>query len=318
MVKAWIILVGLVLATMYACSSRPYPEEKPFLREPPTEKYWLCNMVTDGPDSLEEHHCLLLTHSPSELGTFTSFFLSRWNAADSLYQFGTRLSNNAVWSKKGKWPLVASVPGDSVTPDWRFYWGRKAIWLEGEVNGMPLQLRGEHPYGKRFFTRQLHDNPDVFSIQSFTYDYRGDNEPDAKIDLLAFVDASNLVNSDYARAIYCITLHDFSGDGVIILKMDPQGGLSLMGQDYSWRHGGGYHNPFATIPDAIWQSPHSHKSYSLGIQYAMEGEKYLVRPRIQDQEIRAGRNSFWMGAVEVVRVGNGSHFASGNMYIFTR
>lgn len=62
----------------------------------------------------------------------------------------------------------------------------------------------------------------------------------------------------------------------------------------------------------------SRKTYQLGIQmnFGMRSD-YIVRPMIEDQEIRAGKNSFWMGAIEAVDSVSGNQVATGNMYIFT-
>jgi hypothetical protein len=315
-----------LLCFLCSCNIRPLPEEKPLLFAPATEKYWLCNLVTgiEKKDDIQYvHDCMLVTYSPTDQGKYTNFFLSEWSELDSSFHYGMRSSGDAVWSKRGKWPLSTHIPEDSAHAAWRLYYSSKAIWLEGAIGDVeqpPLKVRGRSYSAKHF--RVLNFQPNVAATEMRLFEYNTSTETAqkfARMQLAEFTEAANLIAAENAKAIYWINFGaDMAGDATLLLQLDYDGQIKVLGSDYSYHpHGVRFPAVCKLVPGSDWQSPNSRKTYDLGIDVDVGWNHFIVRPMIADQEIRAGKNSFWMGAIEVVDSAKGYQAGIGNMYIFT-
>lgn len=321
-----IVLITSIIVSFGCSNSRPLPEEKPLLYAPTTEKYWLCHLVTgidNGDDIQFVHDCMLVTYSPTEQGNYTNFFLSEWSEIDSTFHFGMRSSKDAVWSRSGKWPLSVLIPEDSTHPAWRLHFSPKAIWLNGafaNAEKKPLSMRGRSSAGKHY--KVLPFLPNVTATENTLYAYhipKDTAEYFASIQLAEFTEAANLIAAGNAKAIYWIHFETGMDELSILLQLDLDGNLKLLGQQSRYHPHGIRAEAICKVePEFQWTSQISHKTYQLGIHINLGmWNDYIVRPMMEDQEIRAGKNSFWMGAIEAVDSLRGTQAAIGNMYIFT-
>ncbi len=326
--RAYFLLVLLVsyMALDSCASHRAFPEEKALLPAPGVEKYWLLNQITSLQNHQTQHDCMLLTQSPGADGTAMSLFVSRWDSRDSSYQYGMQTSTQATASKPGRWPMAIHVAADSLGAGWRWFWDRHSIWVEGSLTQATDQsywMHGHFYLRKPYTIIPLSTAPSILEIASFEHTWKsteGGRDLFAEANLAVFVHANGLIQGAQAQAVYWVKLGLGKGDYLsLLLQMTPQGAFQILAQHYE----GGYPDwenvdLQVTQGEATpWKSLASKKSYCLDWTLSTGTRSLRIRPRLQNQEIQAGKKSFWMGAIEAIDVATGGSVGKGNMYIFT-
>jgi hypothetical protein len=325
--RATVLLFLLLSGILGGCAShRAFPEEKALLPEQGVEKYWLLNQVSSFQNHQTQHDCILLTQSPSAEGTATSLFVSRWDSRDSSYHYGIQISTQAASSKPGRWPMAIHVAADSLGAGWRWFWDRHSIWVEGsliQAYDQDYHMHG-HFYPCKPYTISTHTTtPSILEIASFNTTWEstaGGRNLYAEANLAVFVQASSLIQADQPQAVCWVKLGLGKGDYLsLLLKMTPQGAFQILAQRYEGDHLDWENVDLKVTPSETppWKSLASKKNYPLQWTLSTGSRSLRIQPRIQNQEIQAGKKSFWMGAIEAIDTATGEHIGNGNMYIFT-
>lgn len=314
--------------------NRAHPGESALLPATKKEKYWLLTLETQ---EAHDHHAqveenvvsALIFYSPTPTGAYASFFLSQWTSADSVYRFGMYTRDNAACSGEKRWPIVVNFPSDSSENKWRWYFGRKHIWLDGMFQSprpQPISLRGMYsPSQPPLDTLQIATYPAATALPPLDYKYMSSQGKQTRLGMariIALENASILINSPGTKAVYWISFGTSRlPDNHLFMESKEDGTVDMLGSHYGHEEHGHFHTtPIQKVAlslDSDWESPHSHKTYGLGVDLQTEPSTLRLRPVIADQEIRAGRNSFWMGAIQALGE-DGQALGVGNMYIFTR
>lgn len=334
-----LLTLSVTLAT--CANHRALPEEKAILPEAGVEKYWLFNQVVPEGDGYFHYDCMLLVQSPTAQGDATSFFASEWNSYDSSYYYGMQVDPKGNWSRPGRWPMIARLDGDSTATHWRLFWDRKSLWFDGEYRSpkkYPLASHGalvpQKPWDAYRLLPVESDTarptygiqplaPKVFVFPPFAGSWRNGDAGSfgAATQGGVFCDASTLIQAANAKAVYWVQLIDSVGNQTThLLQLGNDGRMSVLAEALCSIEGKReviQRNFGHFVCGGGWESPHSRKTYLLELEFNGANDPLLIRPKIQDQELQAGKKSFWMGAVEARRAAEEQPYASGNMYIFT-
>jgi hypothetical protein len=343
--KVWEWVLGCLLALgLQGCGGhRATTAEAVLFGHGESEKYWLFNQILTDLDGGTQHYSLLVTQSPTAAGQATAFFVARYDSRDASYHYGMGIDPAGQWSKPDRWPWIARMAtqrGDSVTADWRLYWNRKALWLDGYLNGgegNAFTLRGHYPTKQALAPFQMYPvplqdsvlqgrvmGPSVHVLTGMAGKLGVGAAPprDGFLQAAVFDDMGTLLLARDAKAIYWLQMRQADGrEDAYLLRLDAADRLTALSHFatdplHPWYNAGMDESDRWATTDA-WTSPHSHKTYRLGIQVSTPLYTHWIRPKKQVQEVQAGNKSFWMGAVDISTPATAAPFATGNMYIFT-
>lgn len=323
-------LIGVVVLLAACTAHRATTTEQAILPEAGKEKFWLFHTVGKTLDSVIHHYALLLTQRPTASGKATSFFVAHWDDGNKAFEYGCINAPNAAWSKAARWPMNALLRADSTEADWQFYFNRHALQLKGLFQApasRAFSLRGQFARTDSLQVLAADTFPQIEVLQhGHGTLVAGHAHMDGDLMGAVFVDAGALLSDPMIKAVYWLQIMglDATWNRSLLFFMDADGhlrwvkaaaqqGTGALRSQLPWQDNGQF------FPQMPWRSSHSGKTYALALAYRAPYEAFLIRPRAEDQEIRAGKKSFWMGAVEMVDDARSqTPLALGNMYIFQK
>jgi hypothetical protein len=323
------IVLFISMFVFFGCSSsKPFPEEESLLPSHKDEVYWLANFVIDGPGSTKNFARLLAVQTHSLRETFTYLHVSTNWANKSWYIQESQGTEIPALPSKQVWPMVLTIPQDSMRPEWKLYWNRKEIWLNYStvIRSEPVSQgwRIHFPNQKPFKTSTLSSFPEILLLDPIQVQFRMVHEPEAPawMHLTCFRHAGKAITAAGVTTTW-VDLDLKSGEHLSFLAKISDSSVTLLHNRF-WTNGNSEGRMLrdldVKIPfEGYWTSPYSKKTYPLKIQlHSAEGQiDCEISTFRQEQEVLAGRQSFWMGGIEVTPTKLDYKIGAGNMYIFT-
>ena len=321
-----------VVFIIQACVSRRATEDElPLLPSRQTPKWWIVNTIVQDEKGKDVHVCALFNVESPEGENYASCFVSVYAASDNNYNYALRNSGESSISFKPGFPLSISIPDtDSAKSNWRWQLNRSGMKLEtilGKNAAAPtyfdqsVKFTGQDP----FRVNKLSGATDVYAlnIRNAETGLSGAFQAGSvgPLFIRTFTGRDALLGQARQETVCWIDLQLNSGKQLnLMFRIDDK---DVFRTDIAilWEEAGNQQKITDLKIDLIKNEKtvlSSGKSYWLNFSVDLPYKKiaFRVKPRVKDQELKLGRNSFWMGAIETTDTKNGTQTGKGNMYIF--
>ena len=314
------ILSIVLIALAFGCVSRKaLPSELVLFPKPGENKLWLMNTISN-----DFHFCSLVSFETAGGKEYLTSFTSVWSKKDSAYYFGIKSTDKAIIEQITEFPLLLDFfKADSTANEWSWLVSRKKIVYNGELTREASQVKMKYKTQLPFKISQVIDDPQVSVIAPMTSTLKSNGkiktETASTLCMSVFKNEKDLTKLAQNGSLVWMDL--VLDDGYLfngLFKVNEKT-TSLLG--YCLKDSAQLSNSTRRLTieaKNYWKSTISNKSYPLTftIQFPNNERTINIRPLLENQEINAKKNSFWMGAIESVNPEKNTKNGSGNMYIF--
>lgn len=310
--------IALVIFAFACVSRKALPSELVLFPKPGENKLWLINTIS--PDF---HFCSLVGFETAAGKEYLTSFTSVWSKKDSAYYYGIKRTDKATIAQITEFPLLLDLlKTDSTANEWNWSVARKKTVFNGELAREASKIKIKYKTQLPFTVSQIIEEPQVSVITPVKSILKSSGKTTTQSsgtfcmnifknekDLTKLAQKGSLVWMDLVLDDGCL----FNG----LFKVN-ENTTTLLG--YSLRDSAQLSNSTRRLTieaKTYWKSTISNKSYPLTftIQFPNNNKTINIQPMLENQEVNAKKNSFWMGAIESLNSENKKN-GSGNMYIF--
>lgn len=328
--------IAAIITGLYSCTAnRVLQNESVLFPDTQTGKWWIMNAVAKDKQGKDVHYASLVSVDRSGGNNYATCFASLWYEADSSYYSGIRNSGHPKVKFKTAFPLKINFPAnDSTAMESNWVLKRKSLLLQSELKksrtanagSIYTEMFGRFNEQKPFPLSKMNASPEIWAVAPL----RGRTEISNKIQpaiaeklmLRIFSDKDIFLARSTHEYLHWLDLTLNTGKQLAILfRTDTAAGIKTECILLWDEHDNLMPRPSVQLKmfkneRQVTSSPG--KSYPLYFTVSLPGENisFLIKPRMVQQEIRANKNSFWMGAVEAVDERSNRILGKGNMYIF--
>jgi len=325
-----IIFLSFILILIISCASNRAIDNETILFSVKSEpKLWIINVISTDTVCCARHVCILISYTPIYGKNYVSFYTSFWSENDQNYSSGFYSEEIPIQKNKLSFPIkIETVVNDSIHEKSRWKFGRNKMHyqttLYNELNNNYFNFKMKGVFEK-MLPFSISNGPMVVSILPINAKIKlsGDfkDQFPASISQYVIHDPQEVMDKSKNNFIGFLDLRIRNEKYCSILfETDGADYTTILDQSF-WENGQhiyqNYPSKMVSDQDEKWQSSHSGKSYPLGylITLPFDDKQILIKPTIDDQEIKSNQNSFWMGAVKLFDEEGGSIIGAGNLYI---
>lgn len=315
------ILLIVLIALAFGCVSRKaMPSELVLFPKPGENKLWLINTISN-----DFHFCSLVSFETAGGKEYLTSFTSVWSKKDSAFYFGIKTTDKSTIAQITEFPLLLNLlKSDSSANEWNWSVARKKTVFNGELAREASKIKIKYKTQLPFTVSQIIEEPQVSVIAPVKSILKSSGKTTTQSsgtfcmsifknekDLTKLAQKGSLIWMDLILDDGCL----FNG----LFKVN-ENTTTLLG--YSLKDSAQLSNSTRRLTieaKNYWKSTISNKSYPLTftIQFPNNNKTINIQPILENQEVNAKKNSFWMGAIEALSSEN-KKIGSGNMYIFNK
>lgn len=324
-----ILFLSFMIMMISCASNWAIDEEKILFPEQSKSKLWMINVISTDSVLDDRHVNILISYTPVSGKNYVSFYTSFWSENDQNYSSGFHSEEIPIQKNKLSFPIkIETVVNDSIHEKSRWEFGRNKMHyqtgLYNEAFHEYLNFKMKAVFEKKMLF-SISDGPRMAGILpvnaeiKLSGDYK-DQFP-ASISQHVIHDPKEIIDKSKNNFIGFLDLR-FRNEKYcsILFETDGADYTTILDQSF-WENGQhiyqNYPSKMVSDQDGKWQSSHSGKSYPLGyfITLPYFDKQIYLKPILNEQELMASKNSFWMGAVKLYDKKDGSSIGEGNLYI---
>lgn len=325
-----IIFLSFILILIISCASNRAIDNETILFSVKSEpKLWIINVISTDTVCCARHVCILISYTPIYGKKYVSFYTSFWSENDQNFSSGFHSEEIPVQKNKLSFPIeIETILNDSIHDVSRLKFGRNTMKYQTTLyndltnNYFNFKMKGVF---EKMLPYSISNGPMMGSILPINAKIKlsGNYKDQFRSDI-----SMHVIHNP--QEVMDKTKNNFIG--FLDMRLTNENNCSILfetdGADYTailnqsfWKNGINIlqNNLSKIVPTKAenWQSSHSGKSYPLGylITLPFDDKQILIKPTIDDQEIKSNQNSFWMGAVKLFDEEGGSIIGAGNLYI---
>ncbi|MFZ1558305.1 MAG: lipocalin family protein [Saprospiraceae bacterium] len=324
-----LILSFLLIINISCSSNRAIDGEKIIFSENTKPKLWMINGISTDFVGGARHINILINYTPVSEKNYVSFYTSFWSEKDKKFSYGYHSEEIPLQLNRSSFPVkIETAENDTMYNFSRWKFGRNIMLYQTVLYNDAIEdyfnFKMKALFEKKIpFT--ISNGSKMGNILPFNAQIKlsgdyGDQFP-AYISLHLIHDPKEIIDKSKNNFIGFLDIHLRNGKySSILFETDGSDHTTILDQSF-WENGQNiYQNYSPKIgpdQDGKWYSSHSGKSYPLAylITLPFYDNQILLKPAIDDQEIKANQNSFWMGAVNLFDKEGGVIVGVGNLYI---
>ena len=318
----WMLTLTYSLLAMSCTTNRALPEEKVLFQDSLEGKWYLINGIVKSERGDDLHFSNLITCRYDRKQLFTAWFTTRWSAADSSFEWSVR--NGATPFTKHaapRFPLFFELPAldEQQGRDW-YGMLKRSAWeqqISEGADGSKSNITLQFPEQKPFRLLETNPEPEIWSLTPAP-EATSEDRP-AFFSLSVLVEGDGLLRLARQNSIAWMDLYlEDQRKLSLLLQIDPQNQIHVLASNRQLK-GETWTISADPTDTAVWTSPVSGKKYLLNFQLQLAGGQtaYRIIPKSAAQEIPAGKNSLWMGAMELRDESGNRISGSGNLYLLS-
>jgi len=322
----------LIILALVGCSARRAAIPGQYLYpEKTTPKWWIINTMLEDEAGMDLHFCALINAESAEGKNYAACYVSLYAENGDRYYYGANISSAARIGYKTGQPISIIFPDDDAgKTGWRWQLDNVSMNLETRAGksgdaGVPLDLQLKFNQAPPLLVFALNGTVPVNSTGIRNAEARLSGlvkaRSSAPVFIHVFTGRETLLAHTKAGAVCWTDLELASGKQVSLMYTINDSGPARI--EHALLRNGLNERPVSIAPmirlvQIERRGLISGKNYPLGYLLELQEEKrsFLVKPKNLQQEVLAGKRSFWMGAVECVDPKTGMETGKGNMYIF--
>jgi hypothetical protein len=314
---------------------RMQPAEQPLLPDHQSGKWWIMNSVTRDETGKAVHISALLSMDLVESKNYSSCYYSIYREADSGYYFNMNNAGDSVTGFKRNFPVKIIIPAkDSTTDDWSWTLNRQSLDFKTRVQKdynspkTPATLDISYVFKKQdpFALIKINSIPGIWVANPLPVSAKLSGEIKLKttgqLSLSIFSGHAQLLEKAKKGFVHWLDCTLISGMKISVLYSTGNNGEVKTEAAIAWDASGAVmlRPAIQLLPVEVINNETTRlkKPYPLYFTISIPGYKgkLSLKPRIINQELRANKSSFWMGAIELTDEESGMQEGLGNMYIF--
>lgn len=332
--KRYLLLPVTCMLLFTACVTRHASQsEAALLPEADKGKWWIIHTILQDMHGKDLHFNALVSTDRTGDKNYASCFAAAWSQYDSGYYTASRTSEVGAIRYKSNFPVrIYFPPKDSGTMEWSLLLKRNGVQLLTSLSRKETET-GSYTQLKSAFRKQDPFSISVISLQPQARALKPVNAESKiagslhaggkeKLFIRVFSDKELLLKMSASACVHWLDLSLQSGKQLgILFTTDAVKGITTHAVLLWDEQGNIMAKPTlileqqqnkTTGPDSL------SRPYPLIFSIVLPEQQLNIQlqPRMTSQEIKANKNSFWMGAMEARETNSGLPAGKGNMYIF--